>query len=164
MGFLSLCVFLSLNIPLLIRRPVLAWGTNHNPVRPHHSFILLHSPCFQIHVCVYLGVRNLACLSGGHRWTYNTFICSTDVESPLQLLLSSSCASLLLWNSNTFFFSHHACSLYFFSFLFCIGVEPINNVVRVSGGAPLYTYPFSPKLPSHPGCHVALSRVSCAIQ
>jgi len=25
-------------------------------------------------------------------------------------------------------------------------------------------YPFSPKLPSHPGCHITLSRVPCAIQ
>ena len=28
----------------------------------------------------------------------------------------------------------------------------------------VYTYPFSPKLPSHPGCHITLSRVPCAIQ
>ena len=27
-----------------------------------------------------------------------------------------------------------------------------------------YMYPFSPKLPSHPGCHITLSRVPCAIQ
>ena len=27
-----------------------------------------------------------------------------------------------------------------------------------------YMYPFSPKLPSHPGCHIALSRVACALQ
>ena len=26
-----------------------------------------------------------------------------------------------------------------------------------------YMYPFSPKLPSHPGCHITLSRVPCAI-
>ena len=25
----------------------------------------------------------------------------------------------------------------------------------------IYTYPFSPKLPSHPGCHITLSRVPC---
>ena len=28
----------------------------------------------------------------------------------------------------------------------------------------MYTYPFSPKLPSHPGCHTILSRVPCAVQ
>ena len=27
-----------------------------------------------------------------------------------------------------------------------------------------YTYPFSPKLPSHPGCQITLSSVPCAIQ
>ena len=33
-----------------------------------------------------------------------------------------------------------------------------------STGTQPYTYmcPFSPKLPSHPGCHVTLSRVPCA--
>ena len=28
----------------------------------------------------------------------------------------------------------------------------------------IYMYPFSPKLPSHLGCHRALSRVACAVQ
>ena len=28
----------------------------------------------------------------------------------------------------------------------------------------IYMYPFSPKLSSHPGCHITLSRVLCAIQ
>ena len=28
----------------------------------------------------------------------------------------------------------------------------------------MYMYPFSPKPPSHPGCHITLSRVLCAIQ
>ena len=28
----------------------------------------------------------------------------------------------------------------------------------------IYMYPFSPKLPSHLGCHIALSRVPCAVQ
>ena len=28
----------------------------------------------------------------------------------------------------------------------------------------MYTYPFSPKVPSHPGCHVTLSRVPWAGQ
>ena len=28
----------------------------------------------------------------------------------------------------------------------------------------IYMYPFSPKLSSHPGCHITLSRVPCAMQ
>ena len=45
----------------------------------------------------------------------------------------------------------------------------MNNVIVVqvsSGGTQLYMhrYPFSPELPSHPGCHITLSRVPCAIQ
>ena len=47
----------------------------------------------------------------------------------------------------------------------------INSVVIVSGGQQrdsaihiIYMYPFCPTLPSHPGCHVTLSRVPCAIQ
>ena len=28
----------------------------------------------------------------------------------------------------------------------------------------MYTYPFSPKLRSHPGCHTTSSRVPCALQ
>ena len=35
----------------------------------------------------------------------------------------------------------------------CEGTQPYINM-----------YPFSPKLPSHPGCHITLSRVPCAIQ
>ena len=31
-------------------------------------------------------------------------------------------------------------------------------------GTDMYMYPFSPKPPSHPGCHITLSRVLCAIQ
>jgi len=45
--------------------------------------------------------------------------------------------------------------------------QPINNVVIVSvkgfGPTYIYIYPFSLKLPYHPGCHIALSRVPCAI-
>ena len=39
--------------------------------------------------------------------------------------------------------------------------------MTVSGGQKrdsaiyIHTYPFSPKLPSHPGCHITLSRVPC---
>ena len=28
----------------------------------------------------------------------------------------------------------------------------------------IYMHPFSPKLPSHPGCQITLNRVPCAIQ
>ena len=34
----------------------------------------------------------------------------------------------------------------------CCGTQPF-----------IYIYPFSPKPPSHPGCHITLSRVPCAI-
>ena len=28
----------------------------------------------------------------------------------------------------------------------------------------IHVYPYSPKLPSHPGCHIILSRILCAIK
>ena len=51
------------------------------------------------------------------------------------------------------------------NFPFHIGVEPMNNIVIVSGGSAgtqpsIAMCPFS-KLPSHPGYHVTLSRVPC---
>ena len=62
--------------------------------------------------------------------------------------------------------------LFFYSlnFLFFVGVYPINNVVTLfqmdrEGTQPYtYMYPFSPKLPSPPDCHITLSRVPCVIQ
>ena len=51
------------------------------------------------------------------------------------------------------------------NFLFCIGVWPVNNIVIVSGeqgrdsAIHISMYPFWPKLPSYPGCHITLSRV-----
>ena len=53
--------------------------------------------------------------------------------------------------------------------VFDIGVQPINNVMIVqvdSKWTPsnIPMYPFSPQFPSHLGCHITLSRVSCAIQ
>ena len=56
-----------------------------------------------------------------------------------------------------------------FDLLFCIGIQLISNVVIVSGGqqrdSATYTHvSILPKLPSHPGCHIALSTVPCAIQ
>ena len=46
----------------------------------------------------------------------------------------------------------------------------IDNVVIVSSGTVkgtqpcMHAYPFSPKFPSPPGCHITLSRVPYAIQ
>ena len=41
-----------------------------------------------------------------------------------------------------------------------------KNAVIVSGGQHMdsdkHMYQFSPKLPSHPGCHITWSRVPCA--
>ena len=56
-----------------------------------------------------------------------------------------------------------------FNSLFYIGVQPINDVVLVfcyTYVIQLYIYMFlfSPKLLSHPGCHITLSRVPCTIQ
>ena len=58
---------------------------------------------------------------------------------------------------------------YFLNFLFCIGVYPINNIVMVSGeqqrDPAMYKHvTILPQLPSHPGCHITLNRVSCATQ
>ena len=67
------------------------------------------------------------------------------------------------------FFFQWWCVL-FFNFSFCIGVYWINNVMIVSGkqwrdsAIYIHMYPFSPKLPSHLGCYVTLSRVPCAMQ
>ena len=54
-------------------------------------------------------------------------------------------------------------------YLFYIGVQPVNNVVIVTGGQQglqpyINLYLFSPKLLSHSGCLVTLSKVACAIQ
>ena len=56
----------------------------------------------------------------------------------------------------------------FFNFLFCIGIQSINNVVTVSGvwgrDSDIHRHvSFLPQPPSHPGCHIMLSRVPCAI-
>ena len=53
-------------------------------------------------------------------------------------------------------------------FKFYIWVEAVNNVVIVSGELQgtqpfIYMYPFSPRLPSHPGHNMTLSRVPCAV-
>ena len=55
-----------------------------------------------------------------------------------------------------------------FNFLSYIGVQPIKNVLIVSGEQQsdsvicTYMYLFFPKLPFHPSCHITFSRVSCA--
>ena len=61
------------------------------------------------------------------------------------------------------------CFLFFFFNLFCIGVQLINKVVTVSreqlrNSAIHSKYPFFPKLPSHPGSSITLSRVPWAMQ
>ena len=65
-------------------------------------------------------------------------------------------------------FIFHTFVFFFFYFLFLIGVQLINNtIVQVDsrGTQPyIYTYPFSPTLLSHSGCHITLSRVTYAIQ
>ena len=53
--------------------------------------------------------------------------------------------------------------VFLLNFLFCIGVQPVNNVVMVSGeqrrDSAIHTHVcILPQLPSHPGCHVTLSR------
>ena len=61
-------------------------------------------------------------------------------------------------------------SLYFFfTFLFCIGVEPVCKCSWFQGdskGTQPYTYmcPLYPKLPSGPGCHITPSRGPHVIQ
>ena len=52
--------------------------------------------------------------------------------------------------SNSFFKKKKCCNSSRYT------AEQLNHI--------LYMYPFSPKVPSHPGCHVTLSRVSCAIE
>ena len=56
----------------------------------------------------------------------------------------------------------------FFNCLFCIGVQPINNLVTVSRGqqneSVVHMDVCLPQTPSHLGCHITLNRVSCAGQ
>ena len=58
---------------------------------------------------------------------------------------------------------------FFFYFLFCFWVQSINIAIvsgewqRNSAIHTLVSIP-PPKLPSHPGCHLTLSRVPCAAQ
>ena len=60
-------------------------------------------------------------------------------------------------------------SLFFLNVLFCIGVYSIKNVVIVSGeqqrDSARHIHIFIlPQTPLHPGCHITLSKVLCAIQ
>ena len=102
----------------------------------------------------------------------------------LWLILILFCAHLSdlpeQWLSNvivhTNYFGMLSFSLdFFFKFIvvfltpktFCIGVQPINNVMIVSGWEGtqpyIYMYPFCLKHPSHPGWHITLSRVPCGM-
>ena len=51
------------------------------------------------------------------------------------------------------------------NFLFYIKIQPINNVVTVSGGeqrdSAIHVYAFSPELACHPGCHTTLNSSLC---
>ena len=54
------------------------------------------------------------------------------------------------------------------NFLFCIGVQLINNAVIISGGeqkdSAIYIHvSILSQAPPHPGCHITLRRVPCAI-
>ena len=78
--------------------------------------------------------------------------------------LFETCTRYIMHTSNIFLNK-----LFPLNFLFNIEVQQINNVVIVSSGqqrdpAIVCMYPFSLKLPSHPGCHITLRRVPCAIQ
>ena len=55
-------------------------------------------------------------------------------------------------------FRHWACNFFWLSILYC----HIAKHKRTQSY--IHKYPFSPKLPFHPGCHRILSRVPCAIQ
>ena len=72
------------------------------------------------------------------------------------------CAALLRWwLTGTLSF--------FFTFYFVLGYSQLTTLwlfqVKSKGTQP-YTYmdPLCPRPPSHPGCHLTLSRVPCAIQ
>ena len=59
--------------------------------------------------------------------------------------------------------------LFLKNFLFCIGIESINNAVVVSSKQQrdliIHIHvSILPELLSHPGCHITLSRVPCALQ
>ena len=72
-------------------------------------------------------------------------------------------------DSSTLFFFFSVCSLSFFQKHFVLGCCRLTMLwcvwVNSEGTQPyMCVYPFSPKPPSHPGWHIALSRVPCAIQ
>ena len=57
--------------------------------------------------------------------------------------------------------------VFFWTFYFVLGYSRLTMLwqfqVNREGTQPhIYVYPFSPKLPSQPGCHITLSRVPCA--
>ena len=57
---------------------------------------------------------------------------------------------------------------FFFNFLFCIGIQPINNIVIVSGGqqrdSAIHTHiSILPKTPSHPAHNIEQSSMRCTV-
>ena len=74
------------------------------------------------------------------------------------------CSMLILeLPSDTYFRPH-----FFLTFYFVLGYSQLITLSQLqvnSAGIQPYIYinPFSPSIPSHLGCHIALSRVSCAI-
>lgn len=76
---------------------------------------------------------------------------------------------LLMYLHYKYYRSHMVSTqAYFFTFLFCIGIQRLAHaVVAVSvnsvGTQPCTRMcPLFPKAPSHPGCHTMLSRAPCA--
>ena len=62
----------------------------------------------------------------------------------------------------------HGTEIFYFKLLTLYAYSWLTNVVIVSGGkqsySTIYMYPFSLKLPSHPSCHIALSRVCYIVE
>ena len=92
-----------------------------------------------------------------------------------QLLLKPGCFLLTLAKDSTTQWSFVSASggwgdvrsfgsLFFFTFYFILGYSQLTMLWQFqvnSEGTQPYLYPFSPKLPSHPGCHTALSSSLC---
>ena len=62
------------------------------------------------------------------------------------------------WWTHSFFF--------FLIFYFILGYSRliVSGEQQRDSAVSIYTFPFSPRLPSHPGCLITLNRVPCAIQ
>ena len=120
------------------------------------------------------GVEHLRCLAhmaGRAEAVTGAWVCGLHVALAFHsmeagLRVGVTVESELPWESRT----EVAGLLFFLSFYFILEYSWSITVlcyfqVDSKGTQPyLYMYPFSPKLPSHPGCHMTLSRVPCAIQ